>query len=270
VARFAPLGFRVADETMALMREMVANGEVEHLVPERVWAETRKALSEPQPSAFLQTLRASGALRVLFPEIDALYGVPQSPQHHPEVDCGVHLELVLDQAANLAPGDDLVGYCALTHDLGKALTPSDVLPRHIAHEHRGLAPVRALSERLRVPAEHAQLAELTCRHHLDAHRALELKPSTVLELLLAFDALRRPQRLEPFLLASMADKRGRLQHENDAYPQADYLRAARDAAAAVSSQPFVEQGLQGTQIGEAMRRARIEAIAKMTKPNISA
>jgi tRNA nucleotidyltransferase (CCA-adding enzyme) len=269
MARFAPLGFRVADETLALMSEMVANGEIKHLVPERVWAETRKALTEPQPSAFLQTLRACGALRVLFPEIDALYGVPQSPQHHPEVDCGVHLELVLDQAAKLAPGDDLVGYCALTHDLGKALTPTDVLPRHIAHEHRGLAPVRALSERLRVPAEHAQLAELTCRHHLDAHRALELKPSTVLELLLAFDALRRPQRLEPFLLTCMADKRGRLQHEHDEYPQADYLRAACDAAASVTSQPFVEQGLQGMQIGEAMRGARIEAIAKVRKPQIS-
>ena len=269
MARFAPLGFVVAEETLALMREMVANGEVEHLVPERVWAETRKALGEPQPSTFLQTLRASGALRVLFPEIDALYGVPQSPQHHPEVDCGVHLELVLDQAAKLAPGDDLVGYCALTHDLGKALTPADVLPRHIAHEHRGLAPARALSERLRVPAEHAQLAELTCRHHLDAHRVLELKPSTVLELLLAFDALRRPQRLEPFLLTCMADKRGRLRHEHDEYPQADYLRATRDAAASITSQPFLEQGLQGTQIGEAMRRARIEAIAKVAKPDIS-
>ncbi|HEY3519478.1 MAG TPA: multifunctional CCA addition/repair protein [Rhodanobacteraceae bacterium] len=267
MARFAPLGFRVADETMALMREMVANGEVEHLVAERVWAETRKALCEPQPSAFLQTLRACGACAELFPEIDALYGVPQSAQHHPEVDCGVHLELVLDQAAKLAPGDDLVGYCALTHDLGKALTPVDVLPRHIAHEHRGLAPARVLSGRLRVPAEYAQLAELTCRHHLDAHRALELKPSTVLELLLAFDALRRPQRLEPFLLTCMADKRGRLQHEHDEYPQADYLRAARDAAASVTSQPFVEQGLQGTQIGDAMRRARIEAISQVRKPS---
>jgi tRNA nucleotidyltransferase (CCA-adding enzyme) len=269
MARFAPLGFRVAEETMALMREMVANGEVEHLVPERVWAETRKALCEPRPSAFLQTLRACGALRVLFPEIDALYGVPQSPQHHPEVDCGVHLELVLDQVAKLAPGNDLVGYCALTHDLGKALTPADVLPSHIAHEHRGLAPVHALSERLRVPTEHAQLAELTCRHHLDAHRALELKPSTVLDLLLAFDALRRLSRLEPFLLTCTADKRGRLQHEHDAYPQADYLRATRAAAASVTSQPFVEQGLQGTQIGEAMRRARIEAISKVPKPQIS-
>lgn len=265
MARFAPLGFRVADETLALMREMVSNGEVAHLVPERVWAETRKALVEPQPSVFLRTLRECGALAVLFPEIDALYGVPQSAQHHPEIDCGVHQALVCDQAAQLAPGDDLTGFCALTHDLGKALTPAAELPRHIAHEHRGIEPLRALCERLRVPAEHAQLAELTCRHHLNAHRALELKPGTVLELLEAFDALRRPQRLEPFLLACTADKRGRLGHENDAYPQADFLRVARDAAAAITAEPFLGQGLQGTQIGEAMRRARIEAIAKLPR-----
>ncbi|MEO7148702.1 MAG: multifunctional CCA addition/repair protein, partial [Rhodanobacteraceae bacterium] len=227
MARFAPLGFHVADETMALMREMVGNGEVAHLVPERVWAETRKALTEPRPTAFLQTLRASGALAVLFPEIDALYGVPQSVQHHPEIDCGVHLELVLDQAAKIAPGNDLVGFCALTHDLGKALTPADDLPRHIAHEHRGIEPLRAFCARLRVPTEYAALAELVCRYHLHAHRALELKPTTVLELLEALDALRRPYRLRVFLNACLADKRGRLHHGHDDYPQADFLRAAR-------------------------------------------
>jgi len=265
LARYAPLGFRIADETMALMRAMVEAGEAAHLVPERVWAETRKALTEPQPSEFLRTLRGCGALAVLFPEIEALYGVPQSPQHHPEVDCGVHLELVLDQCAQLAPGDDLAGFCALTHDLGKALTPEDVLPRHIAHEHRGLKPLASLCERLKVPAEYAQLAALTCRHHLDAHRALELKPATVLMLLEAFDAFRRPERLEPFLITCTADKRGRLQHEHDAYPQADFLRAARDAARAVTAQPFLEQGLTGTAIGAAMRRARIHAIAALPR-----
>jgi tRNA nucleotidyltransferase (CCA-adding enzyme) len=265
LARFAPLGFRIADETLALMQAMVANGEVAHLVPERVWAETRKALAEPAPSAFLRALRECGALAVLFPEVDALYGVPQSPQHHPEVDCGVHLELVMDQAARLAPGDDLAGFCAFTHDLGKALTPQDELPRHIAHEHRGLASVEALCGRLKVPAEYAQLAALTCRHHLDAHRALELKPSTVLALLEAFDAFRRPQRLEPFLIACMADKRGRMHHEDDAYPQADFLRSARDAAAAVTAQPFVEQGMHGPAIGEAMHKARIAAIKALLR-----
>ncbi|HEX5959781.1 MAG TPA: multifunctional CCA addition/repair protein [Rhodanobacteraceae bacterium] len=265
LARFAPLGFRIADATMALMRTMVADGEAAQLVPERVWAETRKALTEPAPSAFLRTLYECGALTVLFPEVDALYGVPQSAEHHPEIDCGIHLELVLDQCARLAPGDDLAGFCAFTHDLGKALTPEAELPRHIAHEHRGLAPVRALCERLKVPVEHAQLAELTCRYHLDAHRALELKPATVLAMLEAFDAFRRPQRLEPFLIACTADKLGRLQHAEDAYPQADFLRAARDAATAIAAGPFVERGLQGPAVGEAMRKARIAAIAELPR-----
>ena len=261
-ARFAPLGFAVADETMALLRQMVADGEVDHLVPERVWAETRKALAEAQPSAFLRVLRAAGALRVLFPEVDALYGVPQRAEFHPEVDTGVHLEMVLDAAAAIAPGDDLVGFCALTHDLGKALTPAAELPRHVLHEQRGVVPLRALAARLKVPAEHAALAELVCREHLNAHRALELRPATVLKLLAALDALRRPERLETFLAACFADKRGRLGHELDDYPQADHLRRARAAAAAVTAAPFVAQGLAGPAIGAAMERARIAAIAE--------
>ena len=265
-ARFAPLGFRVADETMALMRAMVADGEVDHLVPERVWAETRRALGEAQPSAFVRVLREAGALAVLFPEVDALYGVPQRPEYHPEVDTGVHLELVLDMAARLAPGDDLVGFCALCHDLGKARTPADVLPGHIGHEHAGVEPLRALAARLKVPAEHAALAELVCREHLNAHRALELKPATVLRLLTKLDALRRPQRLEAFLAACEADKRGRLGSAEAAYPQADFLRAAREAAAAVSAAEFVARGLAGPAIGEAMDKARIAAIAAVPKP----
>lgn len=262
-ARFVPLGFRVADETMALMRAMVDAGEVDHLVPERVWAETRKALSEARPSAFLQVLRASGALRVLFPEVDALYGVPQRAEFHPEIDTGTHMERVLDAAAALAPGDDLVGYCALCHDLGKALTPVDALPRHIDHERAGAPLVRAVSARLKVPSEHAALAEIVCREHLNAHRALELKPATVLKLLTTLDALRRPQRLAAFLSACAADKRGRLGHADDEYPQADYLRAARAAAADVDATAFVAQGLSGPAIGEAMQRARVAAIAQV-------
>ncbi|EIM03292.1 multifunctional CCA tRNA nucleotidyl transferase/2'3'-cyclic phosphodiesterase/2'nucleotidase/phosphatase [Rhodanobacter thiooxydans] len=267
-ARFAPLGFTVAAETMALMRQMVADGEVDYLVPERVWAETRKALGEPQPSMFLRVLRECGALAVLFPEVDALYGVPQRTEFHPEIDTGVHMELVLDAAARLAPGNDVVGFCALTHDLGKALTPAAELPRHIGHEHRGVAPLRALAARLKVPTEHATLAELVCREHLNVHRALELKPATVLKLLGALDALRRPARLELFLAACEADKRGRRGHEHDAYPQADYLRAARTAAAAVESADFVARGLAGPAIGKAMEAARIHAIAALrTQPS---
>ncbi len=260
-ARYASLGFRIADETIALMRHMVDDGEVDHLVAERVWAETRKALSEPTPSAFLKALRACGALRVIFPEIDALYGVPQRAEYHPEVDTGVHIELVLDMAARLAPRDDLVGWCALTHDLGKALTPKDELPRHIRHEHNGVAPVRALCARLKVPAEHAALAELVCRLHLDAHRAFELRPTTVLEMLERLDSFRRPERVPRFLIACEADKRGRLGLGDAAYPQADYLRSAHAAACAVGATQFVEQGLSGTAIGAAMREARVRAIS---------
>jgi tRNA nucleotidyltransferase (CCA-adding enzyme) len=265
-ARFAPLGFRVAGETMALMRTMVADGEVDHLVPERVWAETRRALAEAQPSAFVRVLREAGALAVLFPEVDALYGVPQRPEYHPEIDTGTHLELVLDMAARLAPGDDLVGFCALCHDLGKARTPLDVLPRHIGHERAGVEPLRALSARLKVPAEHAALAELVCREHLNAHRALELKPATVLRLLAKLDALRRPQRLEAFLAACEADRRGRLGSAEADYPQADFLRAARQAAAAVSAARFVADGLSGPAIGEAIDKARVAAIAAVPRP----
>jgi tRNA nucleotidyltransferase (CCA-adding enzyme) len=269
-ARFAPLGFTVAAETMALMRQMVADGEADHLVPERVWAETRKALGEPQPSMFLRVLRECGALAVLFPEVDALYGVPQRAEFHPEIDTGVHMEMVLDAAAQLAPGNDVVGFCALTHDLGKALTPAAELPRHIGHEHRGVAPLRALAARLKVPTEHAALAELVCREHLNVHRAFELKPATVLKLLSALDALRRPARLAFFLAACEADKRGRRGHEHDAYPQADYLRAARAAAAAVESADFVARGLTGPAIGQAMEAARVHAIAALrTQPSPS-
>jgi tRNA nucleotidyltransferase (CCA-adding enzyme) len=262
-ARYAPLDFTVADETMALMQQMVEAGETDHLVAERVWTETRKALGEAQPSAFLRVLREAGALRVLLPEVDALYGVPQRAEFHPEVDTGVHVEMVLDMAAQLAPGNDLVGFCALTHDLGKALTPADMLPKHIGHEHAGIAPLRALCARLKVPTEYQALAELVCREHLNAHRALELKPATVLRLLEALDALRRPSRLDVFLAACEADKRGRLGHADDAYPQAACLRAARDAAAQVDAAAFVADGLTGPAIGAAMQQARIAAIAAL-------
>ncbi|MEO8459009.1 MAG: multifunctional CCA addition/repair protein [Dokdonella sp.] len=265
LARFAPLGFVIADETLALMRAMVADGEVDHLVPERVWAETRKALAEPQPSAFLQALRECGALKVLFPAIDALYGVPQRAEFHPEIDSGVHTEMVVDMAARLAPGDDLIGWCALTHDLGKALTPSDILPRHIAHEQRGVAPIRELSARLHVPNEHAIMAELCCRLHLQAHTAFELRASTVLALFEQLDCFRKRERLDIFLTVCEADKRGRLGKNEAAYPQADYLRAAFAAATAVTAAGFVERGLQGPAVGDAMREERVRAIAKLDK-----
>ena len=237
--------FRIADETRALMRQMVQSGEVDHLVAERVWTETHKALAEPRQLEPLRTLRDCGALRVLFPEIDALYGVPQRAEYHPEIDTGVHTEMVLDMAARLAPGDALIGWCALVHDLGKALTPKDQLPRHHAHEHTGIAPIAALSTRLRIPSEYAALAQLVCRLHLLAHSAFELKPATVLDVFERLDAWRRPERMRQFLLICEADKRGRLGLEDQPYPQAAYLaelfRRAREPAA----QALLERGLQG-------------------------
>ena len=260
-ARYAPLGFRLAAETQALLAEMVRNGEVDHLVPERVWAETRKALGEAQPSAFLRILRDCGALARLFVEIDALYGVPQRAEYHPEVDTGIHTEMVVDMAARLAPGDALIGWCALVHDLGKALTPADQLPRHVGHEASGVAPILALTERYRPPSEYVELAVLCCRLHLNAHRAFELRPATVLELFEQLDGFRKRERVEQFLLVCSADKRGRLGLSEAPYPQADWLRQAYAAAAAIDAKPFVARGLQGVAIGEAVRKQRIAAIA---------
>ncbi|HEX5757190.1 MAG TPA: multifunctional CCA addition/repair protein, partial [Arenimonas sp.] len=170
LARFAPLGFRLADETAQLLRDISGSGELAHLVAERVWQELHKLLGEAQPSAGLRCLRDCGALAALLPEVDALYGVPQRPEFHPEIDTGLHTEMVCDQAAKRAAGDALIGFCALTHDLGKALTPSAELPRHVMHEQRGLAPLRAVCERLKVPSEYAAVAAIVCREHLNIHR----------------------------------------------------------------------------------------------------
>lgn len=260
-ARFAPLGFRVAPETRALMRQMVDNGEVDHLVPERVYTELSRALGEARPSAFIQVLRACGGLSRLFPEVAALYGVPQRRTWHPEIDAGWHTELVLEQAALLAPGDDLVGFCALTHDLGKALTPAEHLPGHPGHEGAGVAPLEALCDRLKPPREHRELAILTCKHHLTLHRYAELRPGTALRLIEAFDGMRRPQRLEVFALSCKADKRGRTGLADQSYPQAAQMLAEAATARAVSTAPILAKGIRGPAIGEALKQARTMAIA---------
>ena len=260
MARFAPLGFRVAEPTLALMREMVADGELAELTPERVWQELARALASPAPSAFLRTLHDCGALAVVLPEVDALYGVPQRAEYHPEIDTGVHVELVCDMAARLAPGDAVVGFAALAHDLGKALTPADELPRHVLHEQRGLAPLRRLAERLKLPAEHRQLAELACREHLNVHRLFELKDTTVHDLLVRCDAFRKPARIARLATVCEADKRGRAGLQDKSYPQAAELQRLHAAALAVRSDAVAAEGLQGPAFGEAMRKARIAAI----------
>ncbi|MGY0613100.1 multifunctional CCA addition/repair protein [Luteimonas sp. A501] len=261
MARFASLGFSVADETQALMRDMVAGGELAELVPERVWQELVRALRSPRPSAFLRTLRDCGALAAVLPEVDALYGVPQRAEYHPEIDTGVHIELVCDMAAQLAPGDDEVGFAALVHDLGKALTPADELPRHIQHEQRGVAPVRALCERLRVPAAHRDLGVITCREHLNVHRLAELRDQTVHDLLARCDGFRKPDRIRRLATACEADKRGRAGLADTPYPQARELVSLRDAAAAVTGADIADRELEGPAFGAALREARIAAIA---------
>jgi len=260
MARFAPLGFTIAPETLALMRDIAASGELDALVPERTWQELCKALAAEQPSAFLRTLRDAGALRAVLPEVDALYGVPQHPGFHPEVDTGIHQELVSDMAARLAPGDTVVGFAALTHDLGKALTPKDVLPRHIGHEQAGVRPLRALCERMKVPIEHRDLAIIACREHLNVHRFAELRDATVHDLLLRCDAFRKSDRIAKLALACEADKRGRLGSEDAAYPQGEALRRAHAAALKVNARDIATEGLRGPDVGEALRKARIAAI----------
>ena len=260
MARLAPLGFTVAPETLALMRAMTADGELAELSPERVWQELAKALRSAAPSAFLRTLREANALAAVLPELDALYGVPQRAEFHPEIDTGTHIELACDMAAKLAPGDDLIGFATLVHDLGKALTPASELPRHVQHEQRGIAPLLALCERLRVPNEHRELAVIACREHLNVHRIGELKPATVHDLIARCDGFRKPARIAQLATVCEADARGRAGLGDVPYPQAETLRRLHAAAMAVRAAD-VAAGLDGPAVGEALRKARIAAIA---------
>ena len=267
-ARFADLGFTIADETYALMKKMVTNGEVDALVAERVWQETVNALSEKSPAVFFEVLRKCGALEVIFPEVERLYGVPQPEKHHPEIDTGVHTMMVLTQAARLSD-DPAVRFAALVHDLGKGTTPQDEWPKHIAHEERGVPLVEAMCDRLRVPNNFRELAIIVTRYHLHYHRAAEMRDDTFLETLDKLDAFRRPERFELFLLACEADSRGRPGFEDVDYDQPKIYREAFAAAAKITAQPFVEQGLQGTDIAEAIKRERIAVIKQVRAPYMS-
>jgi len=258
-ARYALLGFRVAEETMALMRQMVADGEADALVAERVWAETEKALGEPCPDVFISVLRECGALKVVYPEVDALFGVPQPEKWHPEVDTGVHQLLSLREAVK-AGGDLAVRFAVLMHDLGKAATPADKLPSHHGHEDAGVALVEQLCARLRVPNHLRELAVITARYHTHVHRAMELRADTVVKTLEACDALRRPDRFADFLLACEADARGRTGLEAREYPQRAFFARARDAAAAVALTAAEREGMSGEKIGLELRRRRVAAV----------
>jgi tRNA nucleotidyltransferase (CCA-adding enzyme) len=259
-ARFADLGFRVADETLALMSRIVKSGEVNDLVPHRVWKETETALAGPRPRVFFEVLRECGALAVVFPEVEALFGVPQPEKWHPEIDCGVHAMMVVDQAAELSPDVD-VRFAALVHDLGKAATPARHLPQHPGHEKRSMRFIAAMANRLPLPRACLELALLVAEFHGHSHKAFELRASTMLKVLERADAFRRPDRFRKFLLSCEADSRGRTGFEGRPYPQAEYLQGALHAAERVSANEFVRQGLDGAQIGEALRRKRLQAIS---------
>jgi tRNA nucleotidyltransferase (CCA-adding enzyme) len=263
-ARFAQLGFRVAPETTELMRAMVERGEVDALVPERVWQETEKALREPKPAQFFQVLRDCGALRVVFPEIDALFGVPQPAQWHPEIDTGVHTLMVLDQAAALS-ADARVRFAALVHDLGKGTTPREQWPRHVGHEERSVALIEALCARLRSPGEYRELGIIVARYHGNAHRAFELRPHTLLDMLEKTDAFRRAERFTQALLAFEADSRGRLGLEAKPYPQGDYLQSLRDAAAAIKPTPEEIAQQSGVEIAKRLHERRLQAVAALRR-----
>jgi tRNA nucleotidyltransferase (CCA-adding enzyme) len=259
-ARFAPLGFHVAPETLGLMHAMVERGEVDALVAERVWQETEKALGEPKSSAFFQVLRECGALKVIYPEIDALFGVPQPAQWHPEIDTGVHTLMVLDQACALS-ADPKVRFAAVMHDLGKGTTRREEWPSHRGHEERSVALLDALCARLRVPGDYRELGIIVARYHGNVHRAFELKPKTVLEFMERADAFRRPARFAEALLACEADSRGRTGLESVPYPQREFLLAAREAAAAIKPSPADIAAGDGAQIAEDLHRRRLLAIA---------
>lgn len=259
-ARFAPLGFTVAAETLQLMREMVAAGEAGALVPERVWQETERALGEARPDMFITVLRDCGALAVIFPEIAALWGVPQPQAWHPEIDTGAHLLMALRASASLSLKSE-VRFAVLVHDLGKATTPPRYWPKHSGHEERSVVLAEALCRRIGVPNRFRDLGVAVARYHGLAHRAAELRPATLLSLLEGIDALRRPERFEDFLLACEADARGRLGHAQAPYPQAGLLRAARRAAAGVDVAALLARGLEGEALGEAIRQERSRAIA---------
>lgn len=266
VARFAArfADFSVANETIALMRQMVENEEADHLVPERVWQELAKGLMSERPSRMFEVLRACGALKVLLPELDRLWGVPQRAEYHPEVDTGVHMMLVMDMAARLNTPLSVRVAC-LMHDLGKGSTPADVLPRHIGHEGRSVKLLQKVCERLRVPTEGKELAEVVAREHGNIHRSADLNAEAVMRLLERCDAFRQPERFERVLQACECDARGRLGFDDAAYPQAERLLKAQQAALSVETAPIAQaaaaQGLKGPQIGAQIAKARVKAVA---------
>ncbi|QDZ91893.1 multifunctional CCA addition/repair protein [Shewanella decolorationis] len=261
-ARFHDLGFEIAAETMALMQYMSQTEELTALTPERVWQEVDKSLGGPHPEVFFEVLRQCGALNILFPEIEALFGVPQPEKWHPEIDTGLHTMLVLAQASSLTE-EKAVRFAALVHDLGKALSPKEHWPKHHGHGQKGLPVIKSLCERLRIPNEYRDLALLVSDQHQNVHQAFELRAETIIKLFDKADFWRKPERLEQLLLACIADMRGRTGFEHHAYPQGDYLSACFLAANTVDVKAIIAAGFQGAQIKQALNSKRIEVVEQL-------
>ncbi|MBF0752352.1 MULTISPECIES: multifunctional CCA addition/repair protein [unclassified Pasteurella] len=269
-ARFHQLGFKIAPETLRLMKNLTQSGELSHLTAERVWLETEKALNEKHPEIYFDVLHQIDALTILFPELNALYGIPNPPQHHPEIDSFVHTMLVLQQAVKLTENNpelnqSAVRFAAVCHDLGKALTPKEILPHHYGHESAGIKPTRSLCKRLKVPNYYQELAELTCEYHTHIHKAFELRPETLMKLFNRFDVWRKPQRFQEFLLVCLADTRGRTGFEMREYPQRDYINALLKASEKVDVQQVIADGFEKQGIRDELNRRRIDVIREMKK-----
>ncbi|WP_114786986.1 multifunctional CCA addition/repair protein [Vibrio tetraodonis] len=265
VARFAAklhhLGFSIADETQDLMKQIVASKELEHLTAERVWQEWHKSLSTQDPQVFLSVLRDCGALKVILPELDCLFGVPQPEKWHPEIDTGIHNLMVAKQAAILTPSTK-VRFAAQMHDLGKGVTPKNEWPSHKMHCHTGQSIIKQLCDRLRVPNDYRELALIVCKQHSNVHRAEELRAETLLKVLNSFDVWRKPERLDEVLVACMADSRGRTGYENIEYPQKAIFEQAYHAALSVKAQDIIKDGYQGADIRLEMDKRKVEAIKR--------
>lgn len=261
-ARFGALGFKVADETQTLMQLMVNDGELACLPAERIWTEIQRALTEASPERFFEVLRNCGALQKILPEIDALFGVPQPAQYHPEIDTGLHVLLCLKQASRLSPLPE-IRFAALAHDLGKGDTDPAEWPRHIGHEQRGLPLLDAMAQRLRLPKQFYKLARHVIRFHTHCHRALELRPETLVNTLEELNAYRQPDELDAFLLACEADARGCLGFEQRPYPQADWFREAFKASQVIDVNALRAQGYEGKALGEAIHRQRVANVRQL-------
>lgn len=258
-ARFSHLDFTVAAETMALMTELVNQGELEFLTAERVWTETHKALNTQSPQVYFEVLRECGALNVLFPEIDCLWGIPNPEKWHPEIDTGVHTMMVLEQAA-LKSNETIIRFAAVVHDLGKGVTPKEQWPQHRGHEESGVPLIKDLCRRIKAPKEYENLAVQVSRFHLHCHKMFELRPQTIYKVLKTIGAYKKDNILEQFILTCESDFNGRLGLEDNPYPQGDLLRQCCEASKTIESQPLIDKGYEGTKLGEAIERERIQRI----------